>query len=91
MGAELSSMSPTEVGELIEGDTGCEFFHDPLMGSAQQGAVRKKLRVTPQDSGEGYFFSLDVADTKANFNERLSIPVSRGEFAGPPQSIGAAL
>ncbi|XP_058097555.1 single-stranded DNA-binding protein WHY2, mitochondrial isoform X1 [Magnolia sinica] len=80
---QVFALSATELGSLMSlgpGDS-CEFFHDPSKNTSLEGQVRKTLSVAPMSDDGGYFFSLSVAQSNLKTNERLSVPVSKAEFA----------
>ncbi|PKA56640.1 Single-stranded DNA-binding protein WHY2, mitochondrial [Apostasia shenzhenica] len=87
------ALSATEVGSLIGlGPTEtCEFFHDPSMKSSLEGLVKKTLTVSPLGDGNGYFFNLSVLNAVQKTNERLSVPVTKAEFAVIRAACGFAL
>lgn len=79
---QLFALSPDELGSLLaEAGEGVSFFHDPNMGGDGQGLVQKSLKVSPTQDGKGYFFSLEVKDHASSASTRISVPVSKGEFA----------
>lgn len=80
---QLFALSPTEIGSLISlgPDEACEFFHDPSMKSSNAGQVRKTLQVKPHADGSGYFISLSVVNNVQKINERVTVPVTKAEFA----------
>ena len=79
---QLFALSPDELGSLLaEAGEGVSFFHDPNMGGDGQGLVQKSLKVSPTQDGKGYFFSLEVKDHMSSASNRISVPVSKGEFA----------
>ncbi|XP_042390048.1 single-stranded DNA-binding protein WHY2, mitochondrial-like isoform X2 [Zingiber officinale] len=80
---QVFALSPTEAGNLIAlgPDESCEFLHDPSLKSSLEGQVRKSLQVSPSANDKGYFLNLMVANKIQNTNERLSISVTKAEFA----------
>jgi len=76
----LIHLSPTEMGSVLAYDgTGVvSCYHDPNLGSAEQGSVRKEFKIQRAEKG-GFFFSLTVtsAQERANFVQ----PVSDAEMA----------
>ena len=77
------ALSADELGSLLAMDAfkdEVSFFHDPNMGGQGQGLVQKALKVGPSPDGKVLFFSLDVK-SGGSPNQRISVPVSRGEFA----------
>ncbi len=77
------ALSADELGSLLAMDAfkdEVSFFHDPNMGGQGQGLVQKALKVAPSPDGKVLFFSLDVK-SGGGPNQRVSVPVSRGEFA----------
>lgn len=87
------ALSATEVGSLISlGPTeSCEFFHDPSMKSSLEGQVKKTLTVSPINDGSGYFFNLSVLNSAQKMTERISVPVTKAEFAVMRTAFGFAL
>lgn len=87
------ALSATEVGSLISlGPTeSCEFFHDPSMKSSLEGQVKKTLAVSPINDGSGYFFNLSVLNSAQKTTERISVPVTKAEFAVMRTAFGFAL
>ncbi|KAL1817441.1 hypothetical protein DCAR_0521871 [Daucus carota subsp. sativus] len=80
---QLFALSPTEIGSLISlgPDEACEFFHDPSMKTSNAGQVRKTLQVKPHADGSGYFISLSVVNNVQKISERVTVPVTKAEFA----------
>ncbi|KAK1396415.1 Single-stranded DNA-binding protein WHY2, mitochondrial [Heracleum sosnowskyi] len=80
---QLFALSATEIGSLISlgPDESCEFFHDPSMKSSNAGQVRKTLQVKPHADGSGYFISLSVVNNVQKISERVTVPVTKAEFA----------
>ena len=78
------ALSADELGDLLAMDAfkddGVSFFHDPNMGGQDQGLVQKSLKVNPSPDGKALFFTLDVKSGGAP-GARISVPVSKGEFA----------
>ncbi|KAJ7549553.1 hypothetical protein O6H91_07G058100 [Diphasiastrum complanatum] len=80
---QIFALSVMELGTLIDlaPDGGCEFYHDPNMGKSDAGMIRKIFKVEPMADRSGYFFNLNVSNRLEQFEGRLSIPISRAEFA----------
>ncbi|KAL5670588.1 hypothetical protein ACJX0J_022809, partial [Zea mays] len=80
---QLFALSPTEVGSLISlgPAESCEFFHDPSMKSSNEGTVKKSLSITPLGSDSGYFVNITVVNSAERTNDRLSVPITKAEFA----------
>ncbi|KAJ7549554.1 hypothetical protein O6H91_07G058100 [Diphasiastrum complanatum] len=51
------------------------------MGKSDAGMIRKIFKVEPMADRSGYFFNLNVSNRLEQFEGRLSIPISRAEFA----------
>ncbi|CAK8536803.1 unnamed protein product [Lathyrus sativus] len=80
---QLFSLSVGEIGILINlgaKETG-EFYHDPFLGTSDEGKVGKYLRVVPLHDGSGHMFNLSVINKPANINENIFIPVTKAQFA----------
>lgn len=80
---QVMALSVVELGTIM-GLTmaeGCEFFHDPHMGSSNSGMVRKSLKVEPMPDKTGFFFNLAVVNKIENADAHLTVPVTKGEFA----------
>ncbi|XP_074585109.1 single-stranded DNA-binding protein WHY2, mitochondrial-like isoform X2 [Curcuma longa] len=77
------ALSSTEAGNLIAlgREESCEFFHDPSKNSSLEGQVNKSLKVSPLGNDQGYFLNLMVTNKIKGTNERLSVPVTKAEFA----------
>ncbi|KAF7078238.1 hypothetical protein CFC21_082709 [Triticum aestivum] len=90
---QLFALSPTEVGSLISlgPAESCEFFHDPSMKSSHEGQVKKSLSITPLGSDNGYFVNITVLNNVQKTNERLSVPVTKAEFAVMRTALSFAL
>jgi hypothetical protein len=55
---------------------GVNFFHDPGMGTARQGAMTKSLKAEPMPDGSGgVFFNLSTSS-----GAKLNVAVSFAEF-----------
>lgn len=80
---QLFALSANEVGCLVSlgSDESCEFFHDPSLKSSLEGQVKKTLAITPLTDGSGYMFHLSVMNSQLKTNERVTIPVTKAEFA----------
>ena len=73
-------LSPLELVELTESlavlGKGVNFFHDPGMGTARQGAMTKSLKAEPMPDGSGgVFFNLSTSS-----GAKLNVAVSFAEF-----------
>ncbi|KAK3152174.1 hypothetical protein QOZ80_2BG0155430 [Eleusine coracana subsp. coracana] len=90
---QLFALSPTEVGSLISlgPAESCEFFHDPSMKSSHEGQVKKSLSLTPLGSDSGYFVNLTVLNNVQKTTDRLSVPITKGEFAVLRTTLSYAL
>lgn len=90
---QLFALSPTEVGSLISlgSAESCEFFHDPSMKSSHEGQVKKSLSITPLGNDNGYFVNITVLNNVQKTNERLSVPVTKAEFAVMRTALSYAL
>ncbi|KAL6629128.1 hypothetical protein ACP70R_028893 [Stipagrostis hirtigluma subsp. patula] len=90
---QLFALSPTEVGSLISlgPAESCEFFHDPSMKSSHEGQVKKSLSITPLGSDSGYFVNLTVLNNVQKTTDRLSVPVTKAEFAVLRTALSFAL
>uniref|UniRef100_A0ACD5Z1S4 Uncharacterized protein n=1 Tax=Avena sativa TaxID=4498 RepID=A0ACD5Z1S4_AVESA len=90
---QLFALSPTEVGSLISlgPAESCEFFHDPSMKSSHEGQVKKSLSITPLGNDNGYFLNISVMDNVQKTNERMSVPVTKAEFAVMRTALSFAL
>ncbi|KAL3824162.1 hypothetical protein ACJIZ3_020191 [Penstemon smallii] len=80
---QVFSLSVAEVGNIISlgPKDSCEFFHDPNKGRADEGKVRKVLKVEPLPDGSGHFFNLSVQNKIINLDESIYIPITKAEFA----------
>ncbi|KAK4479765.1 hypothetical protein RD792_015300 [Penstemon davidsonii] len=80
---QVFSLSVAEVGNIISlgPKDSCEFFHDPNKGKADEGKVRKVLKVEPLPDGSGHFFNLSVQNKIINLDESIYIPITKAEFA----------
>ncbi|CAM0946737.1 unnamed protein product [Alopecurus aequalis] len=91
---QLFALSPTEVGSVITlgPAESCEFFHDPSMKSSNEGQVRKSLTITPLgNDNNGYFLNIKVENVAQKTNERMSVPVTKAEFAVMRTALSFAL
>ncbi|NP_001152589.2 Single-stranded DNA-binding protein WHY2, mitochondrial [Zea mays] len=90
---QLFALSPTEVGSLISlgPAESCEFFHDPSMKSSNEGTVKKSLSITPLGSDSGYFVNITVVNSAERTNDRLSVPITKAEFAVIRTTLSFAL
>ncbi|KAM0885206.1 hypothetical protein ACQ4PT_030504 [Festuca glaucescens] len=90
---QLFALSPTEVGSLISlgPAESCEFFHDPSMKSSNEGQVKKTLSITPLGSDNGYFLNISVMNNGQKTNERMSVPITKAEFAVMRTALSFAL
>ncbi|KAG8069791.1 hypothetical protein GUJ93_ZPchr0006g45635 [Zizania palustris] len=89
----LFALSPTEVGSLISlgPAESCEFFHDPSMKSSHEGQVKKSLSITPVGNDSGYFLNIAVLNNVQKTTERLSLPITKAEFAVIRTTLSFAL
>ncbi|KAL5213416.1 hypothetical protein ABZP36_024263 [Zizania latifolia] len=89
----LFALSPTEVGSLISlgPAESCEFFHDPSMKSSHEGQVKKSLSITPVGNDSGYFLNIAVLNNVQKTTERLSLPITKAEFAVMRTALSFAL
>ncbi|KAJ7565005.1 hypothetical protein O6H91_02G044000 [Diphasiastrum complanatum] len=80
---QVFALSVLELGTLLglSPEEGCEFYHDPNMGKSDAGMVRKVFKVEPMADKSGYFFNLAVSNKLDKSDGRLSIPISKAEFA----------
>ena len=73
-------LSPLELVELTESlavlGKGVNFFHDPGMGTARQGAVTKSLKAEPMPDGSGGAF----LNLSTSSGAKLNVAVSFAEF-----------
>jgi len=73
-------LSPLELVELTESlavlGKGVNFFHDPGMGTARQGAVTKNLKAEPMPDGSGGVF----LNLSTSSGAKLNVAVSFAEF-----------
>ncbi|RLN07298.1 single-stranded DNA-bindig protein WHY2, mitochondrial [Panicum miliaceum] len=100
---QLFALSPTEVGSLISlgPAESCEFFHDPSMKSSplnqpfcvssHEGQVKKSLSITPLGSDSGYFVNITVLNNLQKTTDRLSVPITKAEFAVMRTALSFAL
>ncbi|XP_006646903.1 single-stranded DNA-binding protein WHY2, mitochondrial [Oryza brachyantha] len=90
---QIFALSPTEVGSLISlgPAESCEFFHDPSMKSSHEGQVKKSLSVTPLGNDSGYFLNITVLNNLQKTTERLSLPITKAEFAVMRTTLSFAL
>ncbi|KAJ4798396.1 DNA binding protein [Rhynchospora pubera] len=77
------ALSPTEVGSLVSlgPSDSCEFFHDPSMKSSAEGQIKKSLTIAPANGQSGYFANLSVMNNLTKTNERLTVAITKAEFA----------
>jgi hypothetical protein len=77
------ALSPTEVGSLVSlgSSDSCEFFHDPSMKSSSEGQIKKSLTIAPINDHSGYFANLNVVNNMSKTNDRLSVAITKAEFA----------
>ncbi|KAH9322416.1 hypothetical protein KI387_017055, partial [Taxus chinensis] len=80
---QVFSLSVVELGTLLSlgPNESCEFFHDPKMGTSEEGKIRKVLKVGPMQDREGYSFILSVSNRILNVDDNFYVPVTKGEFA----------
>ncbi|GLJ31124.1 hypothetical protein SUGI_0623250 [Cryptomeria japonica] len=80
---QVFALSVVELGTLLSLDSNesCEFFHDPSMGTSEEGKVRKILKVSPLQDRGGYSFILSVSNRNLNVDDNLYVPITKGEFA----------
>ena len=73
-------LSPLELVELTESlavlGKGVNFFHDPGMGTARQGAMTKSLKAEPMPDGSGGVF----LNMSTSAGAKLNVAVSFAEF-----------
>ena len=73
-------LSPLELVELTESlavlGKGVNFFHDPGMGTARQGAMTKSLKAEPMPDGSGGVF----LNLSTSSGAKLNVAVSFAEF-----------
>eukprot|EP00494_Astrolonche_serrata_P018935 UN19132 len=61
------------------------------MKSSHEGQVKKSLSITPLGSDNGYFVNITVLNNVQKTNERLSVPVTKAEFAVMRTALSFAL
>ena len=75
-----SRLNATDAIELTESlavlGKGVNFFHDPGMGTARQGAVTKSLKAEPMPDGSGGAF----LNLSTSSGAKLNVAVSFAEF-----------
>uniref|UniRef100_A0A0A9CVM8 Uncharacterized protein n=1 Tax=Arundo donax TaxID=35708 RepID=A0A0A9CVM8_ARUDO len=61
------------------------------MKSSHEGQVKKSLSITPLGSDSGYFVNLTVLNNVQKTTDRLSVPVTKAEFAVMRTALSFAL
>eukprot|EP00892_Ulva_mutabilis_P009952 jgi/Ulvmu1/7329/UM035_0118.1 len=74
----VTEMSQTFLSNVVLSGQGVDLFHDPGMGSAQQGQIKKSMKV--QMLPDNLNVNIAVTETQTSGSRTVSVPVSSAEF-----------
>jgi len=77
-------LSIHEIGDLLAFHSfttanDVRFFHDPHIGTSEEGKLRKELLIKKNGPGKGYFFNISASANEGG-KQSISVPITDGEF-----------